>query len=145
MDWWQWLLLITGAWFCLSLITAGLWSFAVSGYRRRMTGGGGGARLSAEEAQLATRAKAQAVDTATRAQQAAYRASVEAAAARGYHVPPPAPEVTGSDRLECQMQAQMAGAAASNPRALIDLGYYAAGEQMQETCLRMKLAQHAGH
>jgi hypothetical protein len=53
--------------------------------------------------------------------------------------------VTGSDRLECQMQAQMAGAAASNPRALIDLGYYAAGEQMQETCLRMKLAQHAGH
>jgi hypothetical protein len=37
MDWWQWLLLITGAWFCLSLTMAGLWSFVVSVYRRRQT------------------------------------------------------------------------------------------------------------
>jgi hypothetical protein len=37
MDWWQWLLLITGAWFCLSLPLAGLWSFIGSRYRKRYT------------------------------------------------------------------------------------------------------------
>jgi hypothetical protein len=43
-----------------------------------------------------------------------------------------------ADALECQMQGQMAAAAASNPRALIDLVALATGAQVRDTCLRMK-------
>lgn len=46
-----------------------------------------------------------------------------------------------ADRLECQMNAQMASAAASNPRAIIDINAAATGAQVMDTCMRMMAAR----
>jgi hypothetical protein len=43
--------------------------------------------------------------------------------------------------LECQMQGQMAAASAHNPRSFLDLVATATGDQVTNTCIRMKEAQ----
>jgi len=35
MQWWQWVLIVTGAWFDLAVITGGLWIVVVRVARRR--------------------------------------------------------------------------------------------------------------
>jgi outer membrane murein-binding lipoprotein Lpp len=47
-----------------------------------------------------------------------------------------------SAKLECQMNAQMAAASASDPRALIDIYAAATGAQVRDTCLAMMIMRY---
>jgi hypothetical protein len=50
-----------------------------------------------------------------------------------------------SDRLECQMRAQEAMAANSNPRSFLDLEAIGASNNMLRTCVSMKAARASGN